>query len=49
VAFEDNALKHLDALLVPLDDSIVNAHSVADAKIGQIRTKKGVLDLRELG
>ena len=46
---EDDALEDLDALLVALDDPVVDAHRVADAEVGQVRPEELGLDFGELG
>jgi hypothetical protein len=49
MALDDHALEDLRTLLVALDDPVVDTHTVAYAKIGQVRPQEFGLELGELG
>src|SRR5262249_15330666 len=49
VALGDDALEDLGALLVALDDAVVDTHGIAHAEIGQVRPEELGLELGELG
>ena len=43
--FDDDALKYLRSFFVAFDDAVVNPHAVADAKVGEVGTEVGRLQL----
>ncbi len=47
VALQHDTLEHLDALLLALDDPVVDAHRIADPEIGDPLAEQGSFDLRE--